>query len=431
MPVRNLSTNVSTVSPAHSGPDGPPNWGGHLRGTKEYRRLLAGLFFAGVATFAQLYSPQAVLPEVARDLGADAAESALLISAATIGLAIGVIPWSALADRIGRVRAMSIGVVGATVFGLIVPFAPTMSLLLVGRLCEGLMIGGVPAIAIAYLTEEISANHTTRAAGAYVAGTAIGGLSGRIIAGPIAEISNWRAGVFAVAAVCSIAAVLFIWLVPAPRGFTPRRMSRFDELVGLRQRLMANLGSPRQLALYAQGFLLMGGFVAVYNFLGFRLGAPPYSLSQTLLSLIFLAYLAGTWSSTQAGAFASRFGRMPLLLMSIAMMVVGVSLTFAESLLAILTGLVVITAGFFGAHAIASGWSSSEASIGRAQASSLYNLFYYAGSTLFGWLGGIYFASNGWNGTAVMVIILAVCSALIALSLLRGHRQPPSSDPDH
>ena len=72
--------------------------------------------------------------------------------------------------------------------------------------------------------------------------------------------------------------------------------------------MIANLRSPRQLTLFAQGFLFMGGFVALYNFLGFRLtgrrSPPPF-----VVSLVFVAYLAGTWASPRAGAEATRFGR--------------------------------------------------------------------------------------------------------------------------
>jgi len=151
-------------------------WTGHARGSAAYGRLLAALFCAGVATFAQLYSPQAVLPLISKDLDVGAANAALLISSSTVGLAIGVIPWSALADRIGRVKAISISVTVATLVGMLVPFAPTFSLLLAGRFVEGLMVGGVPAIAVAYLTEEVDPVHAARAAGIFVGGTTIGGL---------------------------------------------------------------------------------------------------------------------------------------------------------------------------------------------------------------------------------------------------------------
>jgi YNFM family putative membrane transporter len=413
---------INTTHPDVGSARASDTWAGHSYGSADYRRLLIGIFFAGVATFAQLYSPQATLPQIAADLHVGAAEVSLVVSASTIGLAIGVIPWSLVADRIGRVRAMSIAMIAATFFGLLVPFSTSFALLLTGRLFEGAMVGGVPAVAIAYLSEEIDARHAARAAGTYVAGTSIGGLLGRLVAGPIADLASWRIGVFTVAVLCAIAAALFIGLVPKPRGFVPLRSRGPDVEPGLLSRLAANLRSPRMLALYAQGCLLMGGFVALYNYLGFRLAAAPFNLPQTLISLLFVAYLAGTWSSAQAGVLAARFGRLPVLLTGVASMIVGVLLTLSTVLLVVLIGLLVATAGFFAAHAVASGWTGAESIIGRAQASSLYNLFYYAGSSLFGWLGGVFFVTSGWAGTAAMVACLAVLAGALAVLLLRRKR---------
>jgi YNFM family putative membrane transporter len=395
---------------------GTATWAGHPRGSAQYRRLLAALFCAGVATFAQLYSPQAVLPQISASLRIGAADAALMVSAATVGLALGVIPWSMVADRIGRVRAISISVTVATALGLLVPFLPGYELLLIGRALEGFALAGVPAIAVAYLTEEVEAKHAARAAGTYVGGTTIGGLLGRLVAGPIAEILDWRAGVFTVAVLCGIAAVGFVKLAPPPQGFAPTKGHTVRGVLG---RLGANLRSPRQLMIYAQAFLLMGGFVAMYNFLGFRLTAAPFHLPQTVVSLVFLAYLAGTWSSARAGAEATRFGRKPVLLISIAIMIIGVAVTMSSNAVLVLVGLVIATAGFFGAHAIASGWAGSEASEGKAQASSLYNLFYYGGSSVFGWFGGIAFDGYGWSGVAVTIMILAALAAVGAAVVLR------------
>ncbi|MEZ0050006.1 YNFM family putative membrane transporter [Mycobacterium sp. MAA66] len=393
-------------------------WTGHERGSLEYRRLLAALFCAGVATFAQLYSPQAVLPLIARSLHTGAAASALMVSSSTIGLAVGVIGWSTLADRIGRVKAMSLSVGIATVLGLMVPFVPTFQMLLAGRFLEGLALGGVPAIAVAYLTEEVESGHAARAAGTYVAGTTIGGLLGRLVSAPVAEVLGWRWGMFGVGLLCSAAAVGFIRLAPTPRGFRPGLGGDGAE-GSLGHRLLVNLRSRRQVALYLQGFLLMGGFVAMYNFLGFRLSAPPFSLPQTVVSLVFLAYLAGTWASAQAGASATRSGRRPVLLTSIAVMVVGVVITLSSNVIAVLVGLVVATAGFFGAHAIASGWTGQLATVGKAQASSLYNLAYYAGSSIIGWIGGIAFDAAGWAAVATTIVVLAVVAAAAAALLLK------------
>ena len=393
-------------------------WVGHRRGSAEYRRLLAALFCAGVATFAQLYSAQSVLPLIATDLHTGAADAALTVSAATAGLAVGVIPWSLAADRIGRVRAMSMSVVAATVVGLLVPFAPDYDLLLAGRFVEGLLIGGAPAIAIAYLSEEIHADHAARAAGMYVAGTSVGGLLGRLVAGPVGEVAGWRIGMLSVAALCGVGALGFVKLAPRPRGYDPSG-GRSARDGGVLHRLAVNLRSPRQLTLFAQAFLLMGGFVALYNFLGFRLMAAPFDLPQTAVSLVFLAYLAGTWASSRAGGAATRFGRRRVLFGSTGTMIIGVSITLAGNVFVVLVGLVIATAGFFGAHAVASGWTGREATVGKAQASSLYNLFYYGGSSAIGWFGGVALDAGGWTAVAVTIIVLAVAAAIAAVFGLR------------
>ena len=395
-----------------------PAWAGHTRGSVAYGRLLAALFCAGVATFAQLYSPQAVLPLISADLRIGAAEAALTISASTVGLAIGVIPWSTLADRIGRVRAISVSVTIATAVGLLVPFAPSYQLLLAGRFLEGLMIGGVPAIAIAYLTEEVDPAHAARAAGTFVAGTTIGGLMGRLVSSPVADIAGWRVGVLTVAVLCGFAALSFVKLAPQPRGFIPSKLSGANPDGGLGGRLLANLRSRRQLTLFAQGFLLMGGFVALYNFLGFRLTGAPFLLPPFVVSLVFVAYLAGTWASSRAGAEATRFGRKRVLLVSVLIMGAGVAVTLSDNVIAVLAGLLIATAGFFGAHSIASGWTGQSAPAGKAQASSLYTLFYYGGSSVIGWFGGVAYDGYGWTAVALTILVLAAIAAAAGAAFL-------------
>lgn len=390
---------------------------GHLPGSRAYRHVLTGLFFAGVATFAQLYSMQAVLPSVAADFDVTPATASLTVSATTLGVAASVIGWSSAADRIGRVPAMTVGIAAATLCALIAPAAPTLELLLVVRAGEGVALGAVPAIALAYLAEEVDAGHTAAAAGSYIAGTTVGGLAGRVIAGPFGDLGQWRWGVFTVAAVCVVCAVLFLRFTPASRGFAPSAARSGPSLAA---RLAGNLADRRQLALYAQAVLLMGGFVAVYNYLGFRLSEPPFALPLWVVSFLFLAYLAGTITSPWAGALASRYGRLPVLLAALAVMAGGLALTLAGALWAVIAGLLVMTAGFFAAHAIASGWApAASRPEARAQAASLYYLAYYGGSSLFGWALGFTFAGFGWSGMVGGVLLMIALAAVIAAMWLR------------
>ncbi|MEZ2388864.1 MFS transporter [bacterium RCC_150] len=385
-----------------------------MKGSAAYRRILAGLALAGVATFAQLYSTQAVLPLMANELRISAAEAALTISLATVGLAATVLPWSFVADKIGRVRAMAIGIAGATVLGLLVPFAPTFPLILALRALEGMALGGIPAIAMAYLNEEVNKVHAALAAGSYVAGTTLGGLAGRLLAGPVGELWGWRAASLAVSILATISAAVFLALVPAPRRFTPSPSGGFR---GAMKTLAGHSSNPRLLALYVQAFLLMGGFVAVYNYLGFRLHAEPFGLPASLVSLLFLAYLSGTVSSRWGAGLSMRFGRRTVLLAGIAIMTAGLALTLWDNIAAILVGLVVFTGGFFAAHSIGSGWTGIIATSGRAQAASLYNLSYYLGSSIIGWAGGLAFQAFGWPALAMAIIALGCTTAVIAAAV--------------
>ena len=393
-----------------------------MHGSRGYRRMILALFAAGVATFSQLYSVQGVLPELARDLGISQPQAALAVSAATLGLACSVLVWSLLADRMGRLRTMTIAVVCAVVLGLAVPFSPGFEWLLALRFVEGLALGGIPAVALAYLAEEVSNLHAAVAAGTYISGTSLGGLAGRLVAGPLSEFWNWRAGTLVVSVLAAIAAAVFIAVAPKPRGFTPVPWSS-PHTIPLWKKLWMNLRSGPLLALYAQGFLLMGGFVAVFNYLGFRLEAPPFLIPAALASLVFIAYLSGTWSSRRSGMLVARFARLPVLLGSIGVMLAGLLVTLVDWLPTVVFGMLLFTAGFFAAHAVASGWIPLVAVGGRAQAASLYNLAYYGGSSLFGWAIGLAFDAGGWPALGLAVSSLLVLAAALALLGLR-HREP-------
>jgi MFS transporter, YNFM family, putative membrane transport protein len=388
-------------------------WTGHEVGSKEYRRLVWALLCAGIACFAALYAPQGVLPLVAQDLRVSEAQSALLVSTGTVGLAAGVLPWSWVADRIGRLTAMRVAMLASAVLGLAWIAFPGFEGMLVLRLLQGLALGGIPGLAITYLHDEVSPSHATVAAATYVSGTTLGGICGRMLAGPVAEVWGWRWGVALAWLVAALGSVAFVVLAPSARGFVRERGTR---AAGVARNVAVNLRDPGMLALYAQAFLLMGGFVAVYNYLGFRLEAEPFGLSAGLTSLLFLAYLAGTFSSRKAGQLAGKLGRGRVLALSSGVMVLGIVLSLPDNLASIVIGLVVLTAGFFGAHAIASGWVGARAHTGRAQAASLYNLFYYLGSSVLGWVGGMFLAGWGWPGIVGLVIALIVTAGVVGLA---------------
>jgi YNFM family putative membrane transporter len=404
---------------------------GHARSSWSYRRVLIALGAVGMTTFVQLYYPQALIPAISRDLDVTVADAALTISGATIGLAVAVLGWSWVADRFGRAPVMKIALVASVVFGLLIPFAPSFETLVALRVLQGVCLGGTPALALTYLTEEVNRRDAMTAAGTYISGTVIGGLAGRLVAAPVADLTDWRAAALAIGVLSALGALLAVLLLPAAQHFPgPSKSTPGSRKSSpLRTGVTISLKNPALLVLYAQAFLLMGAHVAVYNYLGYRLEQPPFALPPAVTAVIFLAGLSGAVSARVAGRLASRYGRRPVLLCSSATMAAGAALTIPDWLPTVLFGLLVFTTAYFSAHTIASGWVGPTATSGIAQAASLYTLFYYAGSSIFGWLGGLAF-TQGWIGTATMVIVIVLGAFVcIATPLLHANdRHGPAWD---
>lgn len=377
------------------------------------RRVRLGLFAAGLATFALLYTPQPLLPQLSRSFHAGPAAASLAMSAGTAALALAVIPVSSLSEVLGRRAVMTTSVLAAAVLGLLAPLAPSLPALVGVRALEGFALAGVPAAAMAYLAEEVAGSDLGRAMGLYIAGNAIGGLGGRVIAGVLAEHGGWRVALAGVGALSLGCAVAFAAVLPRQRFFTPAR----PRLLELSRTLAGNLADTGLLRLYVIGFALMGAFVTVYNYLTFRLSAAPFGLPASVIGALFTVYLAGTWSSTMAGRLADRAGRHVVLPAGVALTIGGVALTLPASLACILAGLVLTTTGFFAAHSVASGWVGARARVAPAQASALYLCLYYIGSSVAGSAGGVCYARGGWLPVAAFAAALLAVALASALSL--------------
>ncbi len=386
-----------------------------VSGTPAFRRLNLALFAAGFSTFAILYCVQPLLPEFSREFHISAAVSSLSLSLSTGLLAVAMLLAGSLSEVWGRKPVMIASLLASAVLTLLSAAAPNWPSLLLVRMAIGITLSGLPAVAMAYVSEEVEPKSIGLAMGLFIGGNAIGGMAGRIISGVLTDLGSWRLAIGLIGAL-GLAAALAAWRsLPASAHFQPRQADLRDLLRSLAE----HLRDPGLCGLFAEAFLLMGGFVTMYNYLGYRLTEPPYSLSQTAIGAIFAAYLIGTLSSAWIGELAGRLGRQRVLWAMIAIMLAGVALTLFNPLALILCGIVAVTFGFFGAHSIASSWVGSRAIHAKAQASALYLFCYYAGSSAMGTLGGVFWTSQGWPGVAGLVAALLLAAITIAFWLIR------------
>lgn len=379
------------------------------KGSKEFKKANIALFAGGFSTFAILYSTQPLLPYLSKEFHISAATASLSLSATTITLAVSLLVVGSLSEAWGRKRIMTFSMFMASILAVLTGFVPNFHFLLALRILQGFVLSGLSAIAMAYLGEEIEQKSLGMAMGMFISGNSLGGMFGRITIGIFTDIFNWRFALCGVGILSLAASILFLIELPPSKHFQPRTL----EIGKLFKSQLSHLKNRNLLCLFGIGFLLLGSLVSLYNYIGFQLIAPPYSLSPTLVGFIFILYLMGTFSSTWMGRLADKHGQQKILWSALLIMVFGVSITLSIPLALKIVGIAMLTFGFFGGHSIASSWVGRLAVHDKAQAASLYLFFYYVGSSIGGTLGGTFWALYGWTGVVGMII----CFIMLALFL--------------
>jgi MFS transporter, YNFM family, putative membrane transport protein len=394
--------------------------GGVLPSSAAYRRIALALFLAGFSTFSLLYCVQPLLPAFVREFNIGAAASSLSLSLSTGLLAVSILCAGALSERIGRRGLMFASMTLAALCNLLAATAPNWDLMLMWRAFEGFALGGVPAVAMAYLAEEIAPQGLGFSMGLYVSGTGFGGMVGRIGMSALEGYFSWRTAMLTIGAVDLLAALAFVMLLPPSQRFVKRTDLTLRHHLALWK---AQLLHARLPFVFAIGFLVMGAFVTVYNYAGFRLIAAPFNLSSTACGLIFGAYIFGVVSSSTAGALADKVGRAPVLISGIALLAAGLAFTLPNSLGCVVVGIVLITVGFFITHSVASGWVGRLAGAAKGHAASLYLLAYYVGSSVLGSMGGFFWQHGAWPAVAAYVTVLLVMCMSVVVCVIRKNAQ--------
>jgi MFS transporter, YNFM family, putative membrane transport protein len=390
------------------------------RGTRAYWRASLALLFAGYATFSLLYCVQPLLPAFSNAFGVSPAQSSLSLSVTTAALAFAIFVAGFVSEGWSRHRLMTLSLTLSALLTVGVSIAPQWHQLLVLRALEGLALGGVPAVAMAYLAEEVHPDGLGLAMGLYVGGTAIGGMAGRVITGVVADLFSWRVAIGTIGVLGILSMFAFRALLPPSRHFVPRRGLGFTHHRSALARQFTRASLP---ALFLMAFVLMGSFVTLYNYIGYRLLAPPFHLSQTAIGGIFIVYLTGVVASPWSGRMADTFGRGRVLTGALIIMLIGLALTMFRSIPLIAAGIAGVTFGFFAGHAVASGWVGRLAKEAKGQAAALYLLAYYLGSSIVGSYGGRFWTAYGWTGVAGLVGMLLAFGVAVSLWLQARERR--------
>jgi YNFM family putative membrane transporter len=375
------------------------------------------MLLGSLVKFAVLYSPQTLIGVFSNQFQVSPSTASCIISFATITMAVSMLFVSVFSNAWGRKGMMSVSLFLTSLLTILSAFSHSFPLLLILRLLEGVSLAGFPAIAMTYLNEEISPRSIGRVMGVYVGGTAIGGFVGRIIVSALTDLFSWHVAFFVLGIFSFICSFCFWITLPDSKHFQPVNISFSNWAAGFK----SGLTDKKLLFLYGIGFLLLGIYVTLFNYLGYPLSKPPYNLSQTVIGFLFIFQLVGSWSSFLFGKLADRYSRAALIGWGITLLFISALLTLYGNIFFMVIGIILFTFGFFAGHTVASGWVGSVSPApNRAYASSLYLLFYYTGSSLFGWAGGFFLSFYGWGGVISMICCLLLATALLLSQLTRS-----------
>ena len=398
---------VLAPAPSLSWPDT-----GLRRSDHRYRKIIWALGAGGFANFMALYFVQPLLPSIAQNFDVSPAAAAATLSVPTIAMALTFIAVGPVSDRWGRQLIMRVSLVTTGVLAVAVALAPSWPLLLLARGLEGVALAGLPAVALAYLREEIHVDHHLRANSTYIMGTAVGGAAGRLLPCPVEQHLGWHGAAAAIGLLALAASVIMWFLLPHSVNFEPRAV-RLTSMVDNTRRTLTD---PALIALCVTAVAAMGTFVAVYNSIGFRLEAAPFALTGSA-TLVYLSYPVAIAGPAVARRVAGRYGRGPAALGGAGLLFTGVILTGSSRLPMIIVGLGLLAFAMLGTHSLTTGWTADRARrghVGVAQASGTYMVANYLGSSVLGLLANQQWESHGWTGVTTITMITGT-AAMIAI----------------
>jgi len=386
--------------------------------SQAYWRATLALCIGSFMIFANVYVTQPLLPTLVREFHISALESSWTFTITTLTLGLSLIIYGALSDALGRRGIMILTLTGAVACGIGLSLVKDYQGLLMLRAIQGLMLGGLPAIAIAYMNDEYTPRALGLAVGLYIGGNTLGGIGGRLIGGFVGDWYGWQGAFVAMAGVSAVCLMVFMILLPKSQHFEPRPMTPRSMVSSMG----AHLCNPRLLTVYLIGGFNFFIFINQYSYITFVLAAEPYHMPASLLGMLFLTYLAGTFGSAISGKIADYLPQTRVMSIGILILMLGSMVTLGQSIWLIVLGFLINAFGFFLCHSTASSWVSRNSVQAKASASALYLVFYYLGASTGGFYLQPFWSYWQWPGVIGASLLVLSFTLYLTLRIHQYHR---------
>jgi predicted MFS family arabinose efflux permease len=375
---------------------------------------------AAIGAFLNVFATQPLLPLFEQIFHASKAEVGRTVSVTTLGVALSATFWGALAERVGRRKVIVLSTFLLAIPTILTATSGSLTQVVIWRFLQGIIVPGIFAVTIAYITEEWPRSRVPRVMSIYICGVTLGGFLGRLLPGIATShqlipfvAPNWRNGFIAIGAIDVVFGfLLWCWL---PHDSPPAAGA--DN----RTNIARHFRNPQLIATCAVGFNVFFSLVATFSYVTFYLAAPPFNLSPAKLGALFMIYLVGLIVTPLGGIWISNVGSRTALICSVGASILGILLTLMPNLLVIIFGLIICSSGVFICQTASNSYIQRIAqSGGRASATGLYVMVYYTGGGVAGVLPGLLWRYGQWKACVALIVFVQAVSVTIAGSIWKG-----------
>jgi len=381
--------------------------------SQDYKKVTLGLGLGSFLVFCNLYYFQPLLPYFMVKFNATELQVNWLFSSTSLAIALSLLPWAILSEIIGRRPIMRCSLILIPCINFLMFISADLHTLILLRAALGIALAGFIAVAVAYMAEELEPPAMLNAIGGYISANTLGGIIGRIYGGVMTDTIGLQWTTLTMSILSGIALLIIFPLILKQRHFIARQGRLQHHVI----QIVRHIKNPNLIFAMLIGGLNFSVFINIFSVMGFKLSAAPISLPASLLSLMFLCYLSGTLSARLSGRWMHNNSLFSGLLLGIGISLVGLIILSLQTMLTIIIGLLVLSAGAFFIHALAYSHIGRSATQGKSTATALYLVMYYSGGSVGGFILIYCWQIEGWWAVlaATSIIYTMMLSLVFAL----------------
>ncbi|CAH0528863.1 MFS transporter [Vibrio hippocampi] len=361
------------------------------------------------ATAANLYYNQPILPKIGAELGLTSEQLGTVPAAGQIGYAAALLLLSPLGDTVPRKRLIAILSI-LLVLSSLVAFSASSLLFLVAACFAIGLSANITQQLIPFAASLSTPETKGKVIGTLMTGLTVGILLSRTLSGFVAESFGWRAVFVMSATIAAIFGVLLYALLPMN---TPTTKIPYPKLVASMATLIKQHATLRTSAL--TGALWFASFNALWATLALHVSESPFNYNAQQAGMFGVIALAGVIGAKVSGSLVSKFGSRNMISMALVIIAAGfvVSGLFADTLVGLIIGIILIDLGVFSAQVSNQVRVFSIDPQAQSRINGVYMLAYYLGGA-FGSFAGIQaFERAGWLGVVGFSVVVVALGFIV------------------